>query len=797
MNRFLPDVRSIWTVCCLLIGMLTTAQTVVDRHGALSVQGAKIVDECGRDAQLKGPSFFHHTWEGTEFWNANAVGWLASDWKAEVVRAAMAADPHVTGSYPDDPTGSLNKVRAVVDGAIQHGIYVIIDFHAHAMQQSTAEQFFSTMAQEYGSYPNVIYEIYNEPTGSSWTNLDQTWADLKNYSRNLIATIRQYDPDNLIIVPTPFYDQFVHQAADDPLTTDINGNPVGNIAYTLHIYADAHRFDGQHGDWAKYALSKGLPMFVTESGATGTQYNEPRSTGINAPNYTEWNKWENWWDANGIGFCKWSLSTKDEFGSSLLPGAPANGNWNYNTDLTDEGRWNRDHFRAVNTLPSACSSSSDDIISISVPNSVTPGSNATVTVDYSASTNRDIQVIFQLDHSPYTNYGSKKVDVSSGSGTLNVSVPINSSTPIANDDYQFQVFITTDGGNWSSRLDNMSQNNIDAVSGGSANVQVRARMTNGTSDNLQLRVDNSTVKTWTISGSSYATYSYSGAVSGNVKLYFPDNGTDMEVDWLKVDGTTYQAENQSTNTAVWQGGSCGGSNSQLMHCAGHIDFGTIGGSSYSATKYEAENATLSGTYVSTSQSGYTGSGFVDGLDNNGDKMTWTVNVPAADTYPLTIRYSLCNNQQNYVVINGNSTSHSFTDGNGGCGGWEDKVINVSLNSGNNTIAIEKNWGWMPVDYIIVGVPSGSRQTSASVLKPEDLKIFPNPIDEQGLNLQLPNADQPFTVRIHDLMGAEVFSAEGVNSSSLHIGRDTFGAQGIYMLKLYVGDQKYTRKLLVK
>ena len=474
----------------LLTGFLSSAyaQTIVDRHGQLSVEGTKVKDECGRTAQLKGMSFFWHQWDrSSEYMNRDVMEKLRDDWKVEIVRIPIAVrdgDPcsvlgtrtlaagECGGSNPGGVTGkrwAYDVARRAIQAAVDAGIYVIVDWHAHPNKRTEAKEFFRTMAQEFGQYPNVIYEIYNEPTGSSWTDLDQDWPELKAYSRDLIATIRQHDPDNLIVCPTPFYDQFVHQAADDPITVDIDNNPVSNIAYCLHIYADAHRFDGQPGSWAKDALQKGLPMFVTESGATATDFGQPRSTGRNQPNYPEYDKWRGWWDDNGISFCTWSMSIKDEYGSSLLPGASTAGNWNNQTDLSDEGRQNRNYFRAANSLPSVC------------------------------------------DDNPNP----------------------------------------------------------------TANVRVRARMLNGSSDQLQLRVNNQTVKTWTISGSSYQEYTHTISQGGNVKLYFPDNGTDLEVDWLRVEGTTYQAEAQEVNTSVWENGSCGGDFSQVMHCAGHIDFGTI------------------------------------------------------------------------------------------------------------------------------------------------------------------------------------------------------------------------------
>jgi len=60
-----------------------------------------------------------------------------------------------------------------------------------------------------------------------------------------------------------------------------------------------------------------------------------------------------------------------------------------------------------------------------------------------------------------------------------------------------------------------------------------------------------------------------------VEFYNDASGRDVQVDYLKVCGSTRQAESQSYNTAVWQNGSCGGSNSEWMHCNGKIGFGNV------------------------------------------------------------------------------------------------------------------------------------------------------------------------------------------------------------------------------
>lgn len=64
---------------------------------------------------------------------------LKCSWNTNIVRAAMAVDQ---GGYLTNASAQLNNVNAVVQAAINQGIYVIIDWHAHDNYQSQAVQFF-------------------------------------------------------------------------------------------------------------------------------------------------------------------------------------------------------------------------------------------------------------------------------------------------------------------------------------------------------------------------------------------------------------------------------------------------------------------------------------------------------------------------------------------------------------------------------------------------------------------------------------------------------------------------------
>ncbi len=143
---------------------------------------------------LRGKAFGWDNW-WPQYYNASVVQWLRDDWCVDVVRPAMGIEPD--GAYLKNPEASKQRIMTVVEAAIDAGVYVIIDWHAHNLHQAEAVAFFSEMAERYGKHPNVIYEIFNEP------EKDETWQQVKDYATTVIAAIRKHDPDNLVIVGSP------------------------------------------------------------------------------------------------------------------------------------------------------------------------------------------------------------------------------------------------------------------------------------------------------------------------------------------------------------------------------------------------------------------------------------------------------------------------------------------------------------------------------------------------------------------------------------------------------------------
>jgi endoglucanase len=291
----------------------------VSQNGFLSVKGLSLVNQDGREVVLRGVSFGWHNW-WYRFYNEQTVTWLKEDWKCDVVRAAIGVEP--SGAYLYNPYAALNCLYAVVDAAIKNDMYVIVDWHSHSIKLDEAKAFFQQVAEKYKDYPNIIYEIFNEPDGPNWN-------EIKAYSVAVIETIRAIDKKNIILVGTPTWSQDVDLSADNPITG------YDNLMYTLHFYATTH---GQYyRDKAEKALQKGLPVFISECAAM-------EATGDGQFNMKEWQTWLQWMNERNISWLAWSISDKDETCSMIKNTSSPVSGWT-DSDLKEWGLVTREELR--------------------------------------------------------------------------------------------------------------------------------------------------------------------------------------------------------------------------------------------------------------------------------------------------------------------------------------------------------------------------------------------------------------------------------------------------------------------
>ena len=294
--------KQILSLAILMLINTTLQAQFVAKNGSLKVVGTQLTNAHNQPVVLAGVSFgwscFH-----PRFYNKSAVKWLANNWKCTVVRASLGVEPE--NGYLKDAATSMQLITAVIDAAIQQQIYVIVDWHSHNIQLQQSKIFFETIAKKYHQYPNIIYEIFNEPDY-------ETWPEVKAYSTEIIQSIRAIDAKNIILVGSPRWDQDVHLPASDPILG------FTNIMYTMHFYA------GTHKQWLRdrtdEAMAKGLPIFISESAGMD-------ATGDGKIDEAEWEKYIDWIRKNKLSFITWSLSDKDESCSMLLPSASSFGKW--------------------------------------------------------------------------------------------------------------------------------------------------------------------------------------------------------------------------------------------------------------------------------------------------------------------------------------------------------------------------------------------------------------------------------------------------------------------------------------
>lgn len=257
----------------------------------------------GKEVQVRGMSLYWSVggnW-ATDYFSEEGITAMVRDMKIEIIRAAIGTSENWgTKGYILDSAVQQDLIRQVVNGAVKNDIYVIFDWHSHTAtdQLEDAKRFFEHVASEYGAYDNVIFEVFNEPK-------NQTWAAIRDYADTIISVIRKYS-DNLILVGNPNWDQRPNVAVGN----EVN-DPLHNVAYTFHYYANSHTIGGQ-GNNAVKTMEAGLPVFVSEWG-TGD------ADGGGTPNVAKNQQWQNWVNQYKLSSANWSASRLNEGTAAFTP----------------------------------------------------------------------------------------------------------------------------------------------------------------------------------------------------------------------------------------------------------------------------------------------------------------------------------------------------------------------------------------------------------------------------------------------------------------------------------------------
>lgn len=252
----------------------------VAKNGWIQVQDNKLMNEHGEQIQLRGVATHGLQWYGDFYKDGNAIKQAAVTWGVDVVRLSVYV---YEGGYLDNkelnPADFDVMIESIIDSCIENGVYVILDWHIHHPGDPNyylkdAKKFFTYYTQKYGNYPNLVWEIANEPNEFGKTYKDPkkriTWPEVKAYADEIIPIVRKEAPKSLVLMGTPDWSSFgiakgkdVNIVINDPIKDH-------NTAYVFHFYAGGHKFPKK----LDYIASK-VPIFITEWAACSWDLGSP------------------------------------------------------------------------------------------------------------------------------------------------------------------------------------------------------------------------------------------------------------------------------------------------------------------------------------------------------------------------------------------------------------------------------------------------------------------------------------------------------------------------------------------
>lgn len=259
----------------------------------LQVVGNHLETVEGKPVSLRGVSLCEPAWQN--FRKDIAEASSPKGWNSNVIRIPVHGKEW-------ERLGAKKYLHAYLDPAVEtckkNKVYCIIDWHEISNWQDETKiarlkRFWSSVAWRYADEPNILYEVFNEPTGPG-AMTRENWLLWREQAQQWVNQIRADAPDTIILVGSPHWSQMPHFAVQDPFEGK-------NLAYVMHLYP------GWSADtWDKFIgnPSKTIPIFISEWGWSsrekekdtafyGTQekFGEPLRSYLDARPHISWTAW--------------------------------------------------------------------------------------------------------------------------------------------------------------------------------------------------------------------------------------------------------------------------------------------------------------------------------------------------------------------------------------------------------------------------------------------------------------------------------------------------------------------------
>ncbi len=251
----------------------------VGEWGRLKLVGNQLCSEKGEPIQLRGWSTYGYS---------DDYGWAFDDVDDFKKMKSYGANFARIAQYITETNWTkgvqIDWVKNCIDYTNEANMYCLVDWHIlkpgnpNSGEYSGYDNFFREITSyvKQKGYKHVLYEICNEPNDDvegAPAAFDYVWDWVKNYAGKVLPIIGQNDPDAIVIVGTPQWDQDVTRAFQDPLEIKNSFKDL-QIMYSFHYYAgDQQRYLGILSAAAAF-----VPVFISEWGLSSHTGNSGADT---------------------------------------------------------------------------------------------------------------------------------------------------------------------------------------------------------------------------------------------------------------------------------------------------------------------------------------------------------------------------------------------------------------------------------------------------------------------------------------------------------------------------------------